>query len=112
MLDWLWGFLIYTVPWWVWATLVVMAAAWVFVMIRFTVGPKAALMIVGGGLAVAAVAILSQRSAKAGWDDRGKKDQADADKTLDRAHAARRDAAGRDADPGKLRQDDGFRIDD
>lgn len=115
-MDWIlngiWGWIVYTVPWWVWAILVLAIAVWVFIMIRLAVGPKTALIIVGGGLAAAAVAILSQRSAKAGWDDRGKKEQANADKTLDRAHDARADAAARDSDPGKLRQDDGFKRND
>lgn len=107
--DGLWAWVIYTVPWWVWAILVLAVAAWVFIMIRLAVGPKTALVIVGSGLAAAAVAILSQRSAKAGYDARGKKEQKNADTTLDRAHDARADAAARDADPGRLRQDDGFK---
>lgn len=112
MLDWLWHLIVYSIPWWVWAVLAVSIAIWVFIMIRLAVGPKTALVIVGSGLAAAAVAILTQRAAKSGYEDRGREEQKNAETTLDRAHDARADAAARDADPDRLRDDDGFRRDD
>lgn len=110
MLDWFWHLIIYTVPWQVWAVLAGFAALIVFIMIRFAVGFRGALVLVFSGLLVAAAAILHQRGQQQGWQDRQKAEQKDADKTLDKAHEARRDAAARD--PSRLRDNDGFRVDD
>lgn len=70
-------------------------------------GPKAALAVLTAG----AIAFAYRRGERVGAVRQIEKDKADADRAVERARAARTDADRRNADPQRLRDDDGFRRD-
>lgn len=56
---------------------------------------------------ISALKIVERRAQQRGWDDRIKKEKRDADAMVDRAERAGRTVL--DADPDRLRDDDGFK---
>lgn len=99
MIDWL----IYVLPWWV----KVIAGLIVVGIILRLFGWKAT---VAAMIAVATLGLVN-RSQQQGWEARIKKDNEDADKAIARARSVRDAADRRNAAPGRLRDDDGFRRD-
>lgn len=64
--------------------------------------------------AIGAVMVLllhGRRQRQQGWQDAQKQGKRDADTAIERARDARADAGRRDADPDRLRSDDGWRRD-
>lgn len=103
MIDYIFNAIYYAVPWWVWLFIGLTIALLVY---RIW-GLKAA-------LAAATAALLAttyRRGQQTGWRDRQRKEENDAERSINRAGAARLDADKRNADPGRLRDNDGFRRD-
>lgn len=69
------------------------------------VGPKSALAVLAAG----AIAIAHRRGERRGAARQIQKDKANADRAVERAQQARADADRRNADPQRLRDDDGFK---
>lgn len=78
-----------------------------FVAVWRTFGLKPAL----AALAAGALIFARRSGERAGAATQAAKEKADADRNVQRASAARADADRRNADPGRLRDDDGFRRD-
>lgn len=70
-------------------------------------GPNAALGVLGAGLLV----MVDRVGFRRGAAHQSEKEKADAERAIERAQRARADADSRDADAGRLRDDDGFRRD-
>jgi len=109
-MNW-WEWLIYGTSWWLQAAggLVVIAGL-AFLLIRIFDLETALKILVPVGAVFAALAY-GRRERQAGWNDAHAKGDRDADEAIDKARAARYDAARRDADAGRLRDDDGHRRD-
>lgn len=105
------SFFVYAVDWRIWAALAVLAliGGW-FLAARF-LGVKAANQIVAAAGSFFAALLYVRRARQRGWDDAHEQGKKDADAAIDRARSARLDAVRRDADPERLREDDGFRRD-
>lgn len=110
MLGWVWDFLIYSIPWWVWVWVVAPILIFAAIYVSRVIGWRNAIPVIGGAIVAFAAAFIGLKGRQQGARDQQQKEQRNADKTLDRAHDARRDA--RNADPSRLRDDDGFRRDD
>ncbi|MGR7993806.1 hypothetical protein [Xanthobacter sp. ZOL 2024] len=78
-----------------------------FVAVWRTFGLKPAL----AALAAGALVFARRSGERTGAATQAAKEKADADRNVQRASAARADADRRNADPGRLRNDDGFRRD-
>lgn len=111
-MSWLWSFLLYNIPWWVWAWAGLLALGVLAMWVRNVGGLKNALLITSAVALAIGAGILSVRGRQQGAEDQQQKEQTNANSTLDKVHDARRDAAARDDDPDRLRDDDGFRRDD
>lgn len=107
----MWEFLLYVIPWYVQVAVVALFVAVMFLVavkifgwerVRRYLLPVAALL--GAG------ALLS-RSRQAGWKDKAKRDMREADKLIDKSRETRKQAEKDNADPKRLRDDDGFRRD-
>ncbi|MFG1383257.1 hypothetical protein [Xanthobacter versatilis] len=80
------------------------------VLIRFF-GWATALKIMTAVGAVFAALAYGRRERQAGWEDAHAKGERDAQGALDQAGRARADADRRNAEPGRLRDNDGYRRD-
>lgn len=109
-MNW-WEWLIYGTPWWLQAAggLGVLAALG-FLLVRL-VGLETALKILPFLAAGFGALVYGRRERQAGWDDAHAKGDRNADDAISQAEAARAGAARRDADAGRLRDDDGHRRD-
>jgi len=101
--------LTYSLPWQLWAVPSVALLAGLFFLVSRTFGVRnaiAAVTIVGAGVVAK---MLDHRGRQIGWDERVKREKEDAQRVVDRAEKARRDAAA--VPPERLRDDDDFRRD-
>lgn len=73
------------------------------------VGLGNALKIMAPAAAVFAALAYGRRERQQGWADAAAAGERDARRSIDEARRARADAVRRDADPDRLRDDDGFR---
>ncbi len=106
-MDWLLNNLMttiyYSIPWWAWLFI----GATLALLVYRIWGLKAAL----AAATAALVATTYRKGQQTGWQDRQKKEQRDAERSITAANQARRDAARRDAEPGGLHKDDGWKRD-
>lgn len=75
------------------------------------VGPARAVRIMALAGGVFAALVYGRRERQAGWNDAHAKGERDANAAIAQAGRARADAHRRDADSGRLRDDDGYRRD-
>ncbi len=103
--------LVYAVDWRIWAALAVLVliGGW-FLAARF-LGASAANQIIAAAGSMFAALLYARRARQRGWEDAHEQGKKDAEQAIERARSARADAARRDADPERLREDDGFRRD-
>lgn len=109
-MNW-WEWLIYGAPWWLQAAGGAGLLIGAFVLLVRIFGLKTALQVGVPAAAVFAALVYGRRERQAGWNDAHAKGDRDADEAVDRANAARYDAARRNADASRLRDDDGHRRD-
>lgn len=109
-MNW-WEWLIYGAPWWLQSIggLVLLAGAFLLAVRLF--GLEAALKGLVPVAAIFAALAYGRRERQAGWNDAHAKGERDAEDAVRKAKAARYDAARRNADAGRLRDDDGHRRD-
>lgn len=86
--------------------LFVVGAVLVFVIHRYF-GLRAA----AGAAIVAFLMLMNANARKQGWNAREEKGRKDADRAIEEADDARRDALVRDSNPDRLRESDGYRRD-
>jgi hypothetical protein len=96
-------FFTYVIPWWVW---IAVAAVGVLLIWR-ALGFEWAVAF----LAACAVAIAHRRGEQRGWQKRGEQGERNVQRNVDKAKRAGAAADRRDADPARLRDDDGWRRD-
>lgn len=99
----IWDWIVYSIPWWVKVGAGLLVAA----VILKLFGWKATVAAI---IAVATLGLVN-RGQQQGWEARIKKDNEDAQRAIDKARAARRDADLRNADPGELRKQDRYKRD-
>lgn len=107
MIEWL----VYNVPWWLQGGLLAgLLVGGVLLLARF-VGFKNALQVGAALAAVVGALTYGRRERQLGYQDREKKGDRDAQDALEAASRARLDAAARNGDAKRLRDDDGYRRD-
>lgn len=105
MITWL----SHSLPWWVWGAPSIALLAGLFIFVSRTFGIRNAIVAVAVIGSSMILKLTDHRGRQRGWDERIKQEKEDAQRVVDRAEKARRDAAA--APPERLRDDDGFRRD-
>lgn len=100
---------LYGVPWWVWAIPVPAAALALFLFLSRSFGLRSAIYATGAFLMAFLTAHSFHKGRQRGWEDRVRKDERDAQELVNRIKRARDTANSRNADPERLREDDGFK---
>ena len=109
MIEWMRELFVYDIPWWLWTAPMAATGLAVFLFVNRSFGFRNALMAAGTFLAAAVVAMSYKRGRQHGWDDRRAKESRDAEELVNRIKRARHTARTRNADPERLRDDDGFK---
>ncbi len=103
--------LIYGAPWWLQAIGGAIFIVLVLIPLVRIVGLKNTLEIGAIVGAVFGALVYGRRERQQGWKDAQSKGERDAQSAIDQASRARADADLSNADPGRLRDDDGYRRD-
>lgn len=107
MLDALREFGLYGIPWWLWSAPAAVGGVGIFLAVSRFLSWRTAMSTTLAFVAMAAIGLASARGRQAGWKDRIKKENRDADRLIKRANDAR--ARARKRHPDRLYDDDGFK---